>query len=65
MGQPSGVVHYLDDFLFCGTCGTSQCACFMTSFQEMTKELGVPLAEEKTEGLCQVLTFLGTELDTI
>ena len=36
----------------------------MTIFEQRMNELGVPLAEEKTEGPSQILVFLGIELDT-
>lgn len=31
---------------------------------EVANELGVPLADEKTEGPSTILTFLGTVMDT-
>lgn len=56
---------YLDDFLFAGPQGTGRCAKLVKAFREVTSQLGVPLAEEKTEGPAQCLTFLGIEIDTI
>ena len=53
------IVHYLDDYLFCGKCGTAQCNHIMQTFQDLTGELGVPLAEENTEGPCTKLIYLG------
>ena len=64
MGLPY-IVHYLDDYLFCGESRTVQCRCILQTFQDLARELGVPLAEEKTEGPCMTLTYLGVELDTI
>ncbi|XP_061485677.1 uncharacterized protein LOC133386068 [Rhineura floridana] len=58
------VVHYLDDFLFVGGAGTGECLHLMAQFQDLTEELGVPLAMEKTEGPAPVLTFLGIEIDS-
>lgn len=57
-------LHYLDDFIFCGAPVTSHCEWLMECFQQVTSGLGVPLAEEKTEEPCTVLTFLVAELDT-
>ena len=37
----------------------------MRTFQTITSELGVPLAEEKTESPATVITFWGIELDSI
>ena len=58
------VTHYLDDFLFVGR-SKQQCAAMFTSFWACCAQLRVPLAEEKTEGPCQVITFLGLEIDTV
>ena len=56
-------MHYLDDFLLFGSPGTSDCQkAFHTVMQECSR-LGVPIAEHKTEGPSQVLTFLGIEVD--
>ncbi|XP_054839956.1 uncharacterized protein LOC129332750 [Eublepharis macularius] len=57
--------HYLDDFMFIGPAGTAQCASLLAGFVSLAGELGVPLAQEKTEGPSQVMTFLGIELDTV
>ena len=62
---PCQVIHYLDDFLFCGKPGTAQCEHLVRMFRRITKEFGVPLADEKTKGPCTVITSLGIELDTI
>ncbi|XP_062828282.1 uncharacterized protein LOC134296685 isoform X1 [Anolis carolinensis] len=61
----SGVVHYLDDFLFIGMSGSGECEFLLHSFQELADQLGVPLAPDKTEGPATKLTFLGIELDTV
>lgn len=57
--------HYLDDFLFVGPEGSTQCDRKLQGFVDLAAELGIPLVHEKTEGPTQVLTFLGVELDTI
>ncbi|KAK3096561.1 hypothetical protein FSP39_001295 [Pinctada imbricata] len=66
MSLPSSqIIHYLDDFLFCAKHGTTQCHELMRKFNEICQELGVPIAEDKTEGPTTRLTFLGIEFDTI
>ena len=57
-------VHCSDDYLFCGESNTGKCKFTLKAFQTMAQELGLPLAEEKTEGPATSLTFLGIELDT-
>ncbi|XP_053161001.1 uncharacterized protein LOC128349104 [Hemicordylus capensis] len=57
--------HSLDDFLLVGRPGTEQCSHLLAVFQKLCADLGVPLAQEKTEGPSPILTFLGIELDTI
>nr|XP_034994623.1 uncharacterized protein LOC118096659 [Zootoca vivipara] len=61
----AGVTHYLDDFLFVGRANNGECARLMEDFASLTRELGVPLAAEKTEGPVVRLTYLGIELDTV
>jgi hypothetical protein len=56
--------HYLDDFLFGGECNTDHCSRIMSCFFEKCTELGIPIAEDKTEGPVTVLVFLGLELDS-
>lgn len=41
------------------------CLSALKEFVNFAKYLGVPLAEEKTEGPCEVLTFLGLEIDSV
>lgn len=60
-----GVVHYLDDFLFVGAAGSGHYQRLLTAFQQLTRELGVLLVQDKTEGPTQWLTFLGIELNTL
>ena len=57
------VVKYLDDFLFVGK-NRECCARSLRTFQALCKELGIPLAEHKTEGPTRALDFLGYHLDT-
>ncbi|XP_060127970.1 uncharacterized protein LOC132591759 [Zootoca vivipara] len=60
-----GVTHYLDDFLLSGASNTGDCVALLQAFAALTKELGVPLAGEKTEGPTTRLTYLGILLDTV
>lgn len=57
------LIHYLDDYLGGNLCYAS-CKSNMQIFQEVMSELGVPLAEEKTEGPTEILVFLGLLLNS-
>lgn len=50
---------YLDDFIFAGACGSSNCALLMDVFKNIYQELGIPLADNKSVGPTTLLTFLG------
>ncbi|KAJ1125162.1 hypothetical protein NDU88_003599 [Pleurodeles waltl] len=54
----------LDDFLFIGEKGI-QMHSQASKVQALTDQLGVLIAPDKTDGLAQILTFLGIELDTL
>lgn len=56
--------HYLDDFIFVGKERTNQCKKLMGAFSSLCKDLGIPIAENKSVGPVTVLTFLGLEIDT-
>ena len=57
--------HYLDDFIFVGEGDTENCAKLLHCFKDLTSEIGVPLAEDKTAGPTTKLTYLGFEIDTL
>jgi hypothetical protein len=57
------LLHYLDDFLG-GDTSIESCKNNMKIFSESMQEIGVPLADEKSEGPCQVLVYLGLELNS-
>ena len=59
------VDHYLDDFIILGPPGQGTCAQSLCIIRRIAAMLGIPLAEEKCEGPCTVLTFLGIEIDTV
>lgn len=61
----SHVTHYLDDFLFVGPSNSPACGEHLTAFQTLADELGVPLAQDKTEGPTTRLCYLGIQLDSV
>ena len=56
------IISVLDDFLFIGE-SRSACQVSLAAFQNMCGMLNVPLHPNKTVQPCQVLQFLGVELD--
>lgn len=56
--------HYLDDFIFAGAANSRDCECLMDTFAQISDELGIPLADEKTDGPTTVIQFLGFVIDT-
>ena len=56
------VDNYLDDFIILGPLGKGTCAQSLCIIRKIAAMLGIPLAEEKCEGPCTVLTFLGIRL---
>ena len=58
----SCVVHYLDDFFLCAS-SLEQCQAHMDSMCSLFSELGIPLAEDKTVGPSQCVSYLGIEID--
>ena len=63
-GIEAQVQHYLDDYFLVGRPNTTECGDSLKTCFEMCSLLGVPLAEDKTDGLSTVITFLGFELDS-
>jgi hypothetical protein len=63
---PREVIHYVDDFLFVVAPGrTEEAQRMLDRARAICAELGLPLADVKTEGPCTKLTFLGIELDSV
>ena len=58
------IMQYLDDFLLFGAPGSSQCCEALQLAMDCCNRLGVPIAERKTEGPKECITFLGIELET-
>jgi hypothetical protein len=55
--------HYLDDFFFAGSPSSNSCQYLMDTFTELCNEVGVPIADDKTEGHTTCLTYLGYQLE--
>ena len=60
----SGVVHFLDDFLFLAN-SENKCLNDVRAFISLCAEIGVPLAHSKTVLPTTELTFLGIILDSV
>jgi len=58
------IIHILDDFLIIAP-SLHECQKALDHLLELCKDIGVPMADEKTEGPSHVLTFAGIELDCI
>ncbi len=59
------IQHYLDDFITAGAPQSDECGRNLQMVLETCGELGVPIADDKTEGPATCITFLGIEMDTI
>ena len=62
LGQKDVIVNYLDDFLFIGV-SVKDCNKMVRSFIKLCKQLGVPIAEEKTEWGSMKMISLGILID--
>ena len=60
----SGVVHFLDDFLFLAP-SKDKCLSDMQAFMDLCADIGVPLAPSKTIAPTTALPFLGITLDSV
>ena len=56
------ISHLIDDFCFVEE-SKPLCEQVLRTFTALANALGIPLAEDKTVPPCQVLTYLGVELD--
>jgi len=63
--ESKNIDHYLDDFLFGGKKDTHECEKLMLKFESICSDIGVPIANEKTEGPSTVIEYLGLTIDTI
>lgn len=57
------IIHYLDDFLG-GDRTFDACTRLLEIFNGIMQQLNVPMALEKKEGPCEILVFLGLELNS-
>ena len=53
------VFHYVDDFVIVGPPGSTKCGNDLELLMETCSDLGVLVAEDKTEGPATCLTVLG------
>ena len=58
------VIHYLDDFFLCAS-SQLECHRHMDTVTSLFSELGVPVADDKTCGPAQVVSYLGIEIDAL
>ena len=63
VGRLAFLIHYLDDF-FLANRTKNGCRADMDVFLKICRELGVPIAEDKTEGPATRIVYLGIEIDT-
>lgn len=61
----SGIIHYLDDFLFIGPPSSSICSLILELFFRMATYFGIPLARGKTVLPSPIIEFLGIEINTL
>lgn len=58
------IIHIVDDFLIIDQ-SLFYCGSQLALFLDLSNELGVPIAHEKTARLCHALSFAGIELDCL
>ena len=61
----SNVFHYVDDFVIVGPPGSNKCGSDLGLLMQTCADLGVIIAEDKTEGPSTCLTILGVEFDSL
>lgn len=57
------IVHYLDDYLICAP-NTEVCQKWMLTLTYIFRDIGIPIAGDKTVGPTTKITYLGIEIDT-
>ena len=60
----SSFLHYLDDFFFCAPKVSTRCQDALGIAVPLCLQLGLPVAPQKVEGPCSVLTFMQTRATT-
>ena len=58
------LIHYLDDY-FIANLSRQGCREDMDTFLDICAQLGVPIAEDKSEGPATRIIYLGIEIDTV
>ena len=59
------IFHYLDDFAVVGPPDSPACSQYLEILKRLCVQLGIPLAPEKQDGPCAIITLLGIVIDTI
>ncbi|CAG2250747.1 unnamed protein product [Mytilus edulis] len=62
--QIRGVSHLLDDFFFVGEANTNKCSVALNTFLTLSKTLGVPIKDEKTQLPTTCIIIYGIEIDS-
>ena len=62
--ESKNIDHYLDEFFLLGESNTLDCQNLMNNFDTVCSSLGVPVAQEKTEGPTTNLHYFGFLIDT-
>ena len=60
----NNVDHYLDDFRFAGKRNSNDCKLLIGTFDRFCNRLGIPVAQEKTEGPSTKIHYLGFLIET-
>ena len=59
------IFHYVDDFIIVGPPASPQCEFGLLTLRQVSQNLGLMLAKDKTEGLSTRLTILDIEVDSM
>ena len=61
----SNLQHHLDDFFLVGPPNSNICKRHLEACFSLFETLGVPIAQDKTEGPSTCITYLGFKLDSV
>ena len=64
-GPVSHLQHYLDDFFVAGKPDSEDCQFAFNRCFQICKQLGVPLADDKSEGPSTCIAFLSFEIKSV
>ncbi|CAG2204889.1 unnamed protein product [Mytilus edulis] len=62
--QIRGVSHLLDDFFFVGEANTNKCSVALNTFLTLSKTVGAPIKDEKTQLPTTCITIYGIDIDS-